>query len=72
MAKIPIFDHVESRYQFLTMRKVINGQKYYRNTQNLKKFDFFAKKIFLINLRTLAKMHKFENTFTQKRFEQYR
>ena len=46
MAKTPIFDHLESRYQFLTMRKVISGQKYYRNTQNLKKFDFFAKKFF--------------------------
>ena len=72
MAKIPIFDHVDSRYQFLTMRKVISGQKYYRNTQNLKNFDFFAKKIFLVNLCTLAKMPKFENAFSQKRFEQYR
>ena len=44
MAQTPIFDHLESRYQFLTMRKVISGQKYYRNTKNLKKFDFFAKK----------------------------
>ena len=45
-AETPIFDHLESRYQFLTMRKVISGQKYYRNTQNLKKFDFFAKNFF--------------------------
>ena len=43
MAQTPIFDHLESRHQFLTMRKVISGQKYYRNTQHLNSFEFFAK-----------------------------
>ena len=46
MAQTPIFDHLGSSYQFLTKRKVISGQNYYRNTQDKKKFDFFAKKIF--------------------------
>ena len=46
MIKSPILTIRGSRYRFLTTRKVISGQKYHRNTQKLKKSDFFAKKNF--------------------------
>ena len=46
MAKNPIFRHLGPRYHFLTTRKLISGQNYYRSTQKLKKFDFFAKIFF--------------------------
>ena len=36
-----------TRYKFLTMRKVISGQNWYRNTYNLEKSDFFVEKLFL-------------------------
>ena len=39
------FGHLGPRYLFLTTQKVISGQKYFRNSQNLKKNDFFEKKI---------------------------
>ena len=70
MIKSPILTIRGPRYPFLTTRKVISGQKYHRNTQKLKKSDFFAKKIF--NLETLAKKPKFQSAFSQKMFEQYR
>ena len=35
-----------ARYEFLTMRKVISGRKWYRNTNNLEKSDFFVAKFF--------------------------
>ena len=46
MVKNPIFSHLGPRYRFLTTRKLISGQNYYRSTQKLKKFDFFAKIFF--------------------------
>ena len=42
----PIFSHLGPRYHFLIARKLISGQKYYRNAKQLKKSGFFAKKIF--------------------------
>ena len=35
-----------ARYEYLTMRKVTSGQKWYSNTNNQEKNDFFEKKIF--------------------------
>ena len=35
-----------TRYEFLTMRKVISGRKRYRNTINLEKSDFFVEIFF--------------------------
>ena len=60
--EIPISNHAESDQR----SKIL-----YKHSK-AKKFDFFAKKFFFINLRTLAKMLKFENAFSQKWFEQYR
>ena len=63
MVKTPILSHLGPRYRFLTTRKLISGQNYYRSTQTLKKFDFFAKN-FNINLPTLAKVPKFQSAVT--------
>ena len=46
MDKTPIFSPLGPRYRFLITRKVISGQKYYRNAKELKKSVFFAKKFF--------------------------
>ena len=47
MDKIPIFSHLGPRYHFLITRKVISGQKYYRNAKKLKKSHFFTQHFFL-------------------------
>ena len=50
MVKNPIFRHLGPRYHFLTTRKVISGQKWYRNTNNLENSDFFAEKKFFFDI----------------------
>ena len=43
----PIWAPLGTRYEFLTMRKVISGRKRYGNTNNLEKSDFFVENFFL-------------------------
>ena len=46
----PIRATLGTRYEFLTMRKVISGRKRYRNTNNLEKSDFFVEKKFFFDI----------------------
>ena len=39
-----------ARYEYLTMRKLISAQNWYRNIQNLEKSDFFVEKIFFSSI----------------------
>ena len=41
----PISAMLGTRYEFLTMHKVISGPKRYRTTNNLEKSDFFEEKL---------------------------
>ena len=42
MIKNPISNHLGTRYHFLTTRKLISGQKYYRNNQKMKKYSRYS------------------------------